>query len=69
MHCLSTDAVMFFNWLLCKLLMLHQVANIMQVPSLLPKTSVRLKEIQKVLDLTELKIVKPSDTCWLAHEQ
>ena len=27
-----------------------------------------LKEIQKVLDLPELKIVKPSDTCWLTHE-
>ena len=27
-----------------------------------------LKEIQKVLDLPELKIVKPSDTRWLAHE-
>ena len=27
-----------------------------------------LKEIQKVLDLPELKIVKSSDTCWLAHE-
>ena len=25
------------------------------------------KEIQKVLDLPELKIVKPSDTRWLAH--
>ena len=28
-----------------------------------------LKEIQKVLDLPEHKIVKPSDTCWLAHER
>ena len=28
-----------------------------------------LKEIQKVLDLPELKIVRPSDTCWLAHER
>ena len=27
-----------------------------------------LKEIQKGLDLPELKIVKPSDTRWLAHE-
>ena len=26
-----------------------------------------LKEIQKVLDLPELKIVKPSDTRWLVH--
>ena len=27
-----------------------------------------LKEIQKVLDFPELKIVRPSDTHWLAHE-
>ena len=27
-----------------------------------------LKKIQKVLGLSELKIVKPSDTRWLAHE-
>ena len=34
-----------------------------------PKWAESLKEIQKVLDLTELKIVKPSDTRWLAHER
>ena len=34
-----------------------------------PKRAESLKEIQKVLDLTDLKIVKPSDTCWLAHER
>ena len=28
----------------------------------------RLKEVQQVLDLPELKIVKPSDTRWLAHQ-
>ena len=33
-----------------------------------PKRAESLKEIQKVLDLPELKIVKPSDTRWLAHE-
>ena len=33
-----------------------------------PKHAESLKEIQKVLDLPELKTVKPSDTCWLAHE-
>ena len=27
-----------------------------------------LKEVQKVLDFPELKIVKPSNTRWLAHE-
>ena len=34
-----------------------------------PKRAESLKEIQKVLDLPELKIVKPSDTRWLAHER
>ena len=33
-----------------------------------PKCAESLKEIQKVLDLPKLKIVKPSDTRWLAHE-
>ena len=41
----------------------------MEVLSLLPKRAESLKEIQKVLDLPELKIVKPSDTRWLAHER
>ena len=34
-----------------------------------PKRAESLKEIQKVLDLPELKIVKTSDICWLAHER
>ena len=35
-------------------------------PGCSPKCAESLKEIQKVLDLPELKIVKTSDTCWLA---
>ena len=34
-----------------------------------PKCAESLKVIQKVLDHPELKIVKPSDTRWLAHER
>ena len=34
-----------------------------------PKHAESLKENQKVLDLPELKIVKPSDTRWLVHER
>ena len=34
-----------------------------------PKRCENLKEVQKVLDLPELKITKPSDTGWLAHER
>ena len=42
--------------------------DVMEVYSLLRKTCRVIKEIQKVLDLLELKIVKPSDTRWFAHE-
>ena len=34
-----------------------------------PKRAESLKAIQSVLDLPELKIAKPSDTRWLAHER
>ena len=34
-----------------------------------PKRSQSLKEIQSVLNLPELKIIKPSDTRWLSHER
>ena len=34
-----------------------------------PNRSENLKEVQRVLNLPEQKIVKPSDTCWLAHER
>ena len=41
----------------------------MEVHSYSPKCAESLKEIQKVLDLPELKIMKPLDTHWLAHER
>ena len=34
-----------------------------------PKQAESIKEVLRVLDLPELKIVKPSDTCWLTHER
>ena len=34
-----------------------------------PKRCVSLKEVHAVLEIPELKIVKPSDTRWLAHEK
>ena len=34
-----------------------------------PKRSENLREVQRVLNLPELKTVKPSDTRWLAHER
>ena len=34
-----------------------------------PKGEESLKMVQQVLDLPELKIAKPSDTHWLAHER
>lgn len=34
-----------------------------------PKRTQSLKDIQQVLELPELKVIKPSDTRWLAHER
>ena len=34
-----------------------------------PKRTQPLKEIQDMLELPELKVIKPSDTCWLAHQR
>ena len=34
-----------------------------------PKRAEHLKGVQQVLDLPEMKIIKPSDTRWLAHER
>ena len=34
-----------------------------------PKKAEALKELQSVLKLPELKVVKPSDTKWLSHER
>jgi hypothetical protein len=34
-----------------------------------PKRAEHLKSVQRVLDLPELKVTKPSDTRWLAHER
>ncbi len=34
-----------------------------------PKRAESLKAVQQVLDLPELKVVKPSDTRWLSHER
>lgn len=34
-----------------------------------PKRTQSLKDVQSVLDLPELKVLKPSDTRWLAHER
>ena len=34
-----------------------------------PKRTERLKTVQRVLDLPELKVIKPSGTRWVAHER
>ena len=41
----------------------------MEILLLFTKRAQSLKEVQKVLDFPELKIVKPSDTRCLAHER
>ena len=77
MHHLSTVAVMSFNWLLCNAA--NATPGIKHIYTILvtlwkffhysPKHAESLKEVQKVHDLPELKIVKPSHTRWLAHER
>ena len=67
---------MSFNWLLVKAAnstpgIKHVYTTMMMLWKFFhysPKCAEALKEIQKVLDLPEFKIVKPSDTRWLAHE-
>ena len=71
MHCLSNVAVMSFK--LASVQATNVTPDIKHVYTTLmtlwkffhysPKHAESLKEIQKVLDLPELKIVKPSDTC------
>ena len=34
-----------------------------------PKRAECLKEVQSVLELPEMKVIKPSDTRWLSHER
>ena len=34
-----------------------------------PKQAEALKDVQNILNLPELKVVKPSDTRWLSHER
>ena len=58
-------------------LVVHCLYHVLQLATLMmlwkflhysPKRAESLREIQKVLDLPELKIVKLSDTRWLAHK-
>ena len=74
MHCLFTVAVMVLQ--LPSVQAANATPGIKHVYTTLmtlwkffhysPKRAESLKEIQKVLDLPELKIVKPSDTHWLS---
>ena len=64
-----------FNWLVCKLPITHQGSSMYTTLTTLwkyfhysPKRVQSLKEIQNVLELPEFKVIKPSDTRWLAHE-
>ena len=41
----------------------------MEVVLLLPTKSRKLKMVQSVLNLPELKVIKPNSTRWLSHER
>ena len=45
------------------------MANLWKLFFYSPKKAEKLKEVQSVLGLPELKIVKPSSTRWLSHER
>ena len=73
----STATAISFNWLVFNLQIALRESNTFIQHWLhcgiffhySPKRCQNLKEIQKVLDIPELKIVKPSDTRWLSHEK
>ena len=75
MHCLSTVAVILQ---LASVQAVNATPGIKHVYTTLmtlwkffhysPKRAEPLKVIQEVLDLPELKIVKPLDTLWFSHE-
>ena len=48
--------------------MFGTMGNIWKLCFYSPKKAESLKEVQSVLKLPELKILKPSDTRWLSHE-
>ncbi len=49
--------------------MFGMMANLWKLFFYSPKKAEKLKEVQAVLNLPELKIVKPSSTRWLSHER
>ena len=72
----STAIATSFSWLLFKQQIAPMGSNVYTMLTILwkfsyhsPKGCENLNEVQKVLDLPELKITKPSDTRWLAHER
>ena len=73
----STATAISFNWLVFNLQTALKESNTFIQHWLhcgnffhySPKRCQNLKELQKVLDIPELKIIKPSDTSWLSHEK
>lgn len=49
--------------------MFGTIANLWKLFYYSPKKAEALKDVQSVLSLPELKVVKPSTTRWLAHER
>jgi len=69
---LCTATAISCNWLVFKLQTILKVSNMFtqhwKYFHYSPKRAECLKEIQRVLEIQEFKIVKPSDTQWLAHK-
>ena len=75
-HCLYTVGHMFFSFaafqLRCLLSLKKVFATLMSVWKMFhysPKKFSTLKEIQVLVDHPQLKMIKPSDTRWLAHDR
>ena len=49
--------------------MFGMMRNLWKLFNYSPKKAETLKEIQMILHLPQLKVVKPSDTRWLSHER
>ena len=76
MLCLYTATVIYCSWLVCNLPIKLLIAHVYRTLTTLwkhfhnsPKRAECLKEVQSVLELPEMKVIKPSDTRWLSHER
>ena len=70
MLCLYTATVTCCSWLVNNTSgIAHVYTTLWKHFHYFPKRADCLKEVQSVLELPEMKVIKPSDTRWLTHER